>query len=288
MDSGGSIDELLSSESLTLEVARRLIASQQKQIEELRSIIEELQKRNPTKRLDESYSAQAEENRKAREEQAAARKKKKAERRNKRKNRGARMTTADKVAQAERTETIFPAGRSADECRFSHTRVAWRLEGGRAVLIACEIYRYGNEFGKPAGLPGRGEFGIEIMVALAYQVYVVGVSIDNACRLLNFFEQLKLRKSQADALLNQLARAWESEFETLCRLLANATIVHCDETSWSINSVWAFLSDKLTVTRWRGGRAVPTKRPEVRSVRVLSAACFRVSESSSPSFGCSW
>lgn len=247
MDSGGSIDELLSSESLTLEVARKLIASQQKQIEELRSIIEELQKRNPTKRLDESYSAQAEENRKAREEQAAARKKKKAERRNKRKNRGARMTTADKVAQAERTETIFPAGRSADECRFSHTRVAWRLEGGRAVLIAYEIYRCGNEFGKPAGLPGRGEFGIEIMVALAYQVYVVGVSIDNACRLLNFFEQLKLRKSQADALLNQLARAWESEFETLCRLLANATIVHCDETSWSIHSVWAFLSDKLTV-----------------------------------------
>ncbi|MEZ6128829.1 MAG: hypothetical protein R3C59_09115 [Planctomycetaceae bacterium] len=63
MESGGSIDELLSSESLTLEVLRRLISAQQKQIEELRSIIEELQKRNPTKRLDESYSAQAEENR---------------------------------------------------------------------------------------------------------------------------------------------------------------------------------------------------------------------------------
>ncbi|MEZ6130208.1 MAG: hypothetical protein R3C59_16100 [Planctomycetaceae bacterium] len=69
-----------------------------------------------------------------------------------------------------------------------------------------EIYRCGNEYGKPAGLPGRGEFGIEIMVALAYQVDVVGVSIDKACRLLNFFEQLKLRKSQADALRNALQR----------------------------------------------------------------------------------
>ena len=62
-----------------------------------------------------------------------------------------------------------------------------------------------------------------------------------------FFEQLKLRKSQADALLNQLAQQWESEFETLCDLLANSAVVHCDETSWSINSVWAFLNEKLTV-----------------------------------------
>ena len=157
------------------------------------------------------------------------------------------MMTAGKIAMAVRTETVLPTGRREDECRISHTRVAWRLEGGRAVLVAYQIFRRGNEFGKPIGLPGRGEFGIEIMIALAYQVYIVGVSIDNACRLLNFFEQLQLRKSQADALLNQLARSWESEFETLCTLLANATVVHCDETSWSINSVWAFLSDKLSV-----------------------------------------
>ncbi len=85
------------------------------------------------------------------------------------------------------------------------------------------------------------------MIALAYQVYIIGLSIDKACQLLNFFEQLKLRKSQADALLNQLARAWESEFETLCQLLASSAVVHCDETSWSINSVWAFLNENLTV-----------------------------------------
>ena len=27
----------------------------------------------------------------------------------------------------------------------------------------------------------------------------------------------------------------------------HSAVVHCDETSWSINSVWAFLNDKLTV-----------------------------------------
>lgn len=75
----------------------------------------------------------------------------------------------------------------------------------------------------------------------------MGLSIDKACEVLSFFQQLKLRKSQADALLNQLATAWEGEFDHLCTLLANSAVVHTDETSWSINSVWAFLNDKLTV-----------------------------------------
>ncbi len=33
----------------------------------------------------------------------------------------------------------------------------------------------------------------------------------------------------------------------LCTLLANSLVVHSDETSWSINSVWAFLSEKARV-----------------------------------------
>ncbi|MCA9049411.1 MAG: hypothetical protein KDA89_11830 [Planctomycetaceae bacterium] len=83
-----------------------------------------------------------------------------------------------------------------------------------------------NRFGRPPGVPGRGEFGIEVIVAPAYQVYCVGLSIDKACAVLSFFQQLKLRKSQADALLNQLARTWEQEFDTLYTLLANSAVVH--------------------------------------------------------------
>ena len=254
-----TIDEIFSSDKLTLNVARKiittqqsqisaqqaLITGQQKEIDELRRLIERLQGKHPTSRLEESYSLSAEAKRQARQQENAAKRKKKAKRKNK--NKRVRMTTADKIALASRTETVFPADRSLNQCQFSHTRVAWRLENGKAVLIAYEIYRYGNEFGKPAGLVGRSEYGIEIMLALAYQVYVIGLSIDKACQLLNFFEQLKLRKSQADALLNRLARQWENEFETLCILLANSAVVHCDETSWSINSVWAFLNKKLTV-----------------------------------------
>ena len=65
--------------------------------------------------------------------------------------------------------------------------------------------------------------------------------------MLNFFQNLRLKKAQADALLHQLSRHWESEFDVLCTLLANSLVVHADETSWSLNSVWAFLSEKARV-----------------------------------------
>ena len=44
--------------------------------------------------------------------------------------------------------------------------------------------------------------------------------------------------------MNRLAKQWQHEFETLCSLLAHSLIVHADETGWSLNSVWAMLSEK--------------------------------------------
>src|SRR3954452_4495983 len=85
---------------------------------------------------------------------------------------------------------------------------------------------------------------MEVMVEIAYFVYVIGLSFDKVCLTLQFLQNLPLGKTQADSLLKQLSRHWEHEFETLCTLLANSLVVHTDETSWSINSVWAFLSEK--------------------------------------------
>lgn len=172
----------------------------------------------------------------------------KTRRKRKRAPRRGRGTTADKVAQAQRREAVFPAGVPEDQCVLSHTRPVWRLEAGQAVLVAYDIYRGPkSQYGKIRGALGRSEFGIEITIAIAYLVYIVGLSFDKVCLLLNFFQNLRLRKSQADALLRQLARQWEAEFDVLCTLLANSAVVHTDETSWSINSVWAFLSEKVRV-----------------------------------------
>ena len=218
-----------------------LIASLQKLIEKLQKQVAELQEKidgkNPTERLDEQYSEKAEEKR-----QAKGKKRKRPKPRRK-----GRITTAEKIAKAERTEKVYPAGIDPGPCKLSHTRVVWRFENGRSVLVAYEVYRCGNRFGQPPGVLGRGEYGIEILISLAYQVYCLGLSLDKACKVMCFFQSLQLTKSQADSLLNQLARSWEKEFDALCMLLANSAVVYCDETGWSINSVWAFLTDKITV-----------------------------------------
>src|SRR5271154_3529681 len=213
----------------------------QRQLQAALRRIEELEKKaggTGSAKVDEPFSMRAEEKR-----QQARRKNKKLKL--SKKGRRGRVATADKLKLAERTEKVFPEGLPPQDCQLSHTRPVWRLENGRAVLIAYHIYRGPkNQYGKIPGVLGRSEFGLEIVVAIAYLVYVVGLSFDKVCLVFRFFQNLKLGKSQADALLYQLSRHWQNEFEILCTLLANSLVVHTDETSWSLNSVWAFLSEK--------------------------------------------
>jgi hypothetical protein len=218
-----------------------LVVTLQRQLEQAQRQNEELQRKlggSGTAKLNEPFSMRAEEQRQKRK---AGSKPKRG-----RKKRRGRIKTADKVAQAVRTEKVFPRDVSQDACWLSHTRPVWRLENGQAVRVAYEIYRGPhNQYGQIPGVLGRGEFGMEIVLAIAYQVYIVGLSFDKVCLLLSFFQNLPLRKSQVDALLYQLSRSWEGEFDVLCALLANSLVVHTDETGWSLNSVWAFLSEKV-------------------------------------------
>jgi transposase len=225
---------------LVADLCRKLEAANQR-IEELNQRIEELEKQcGGTAKVDEPFSTRAEEQRQE------ARGKKRPKR--KPKGRRGRISTNDKVAQAERTEAVFPAGMPPDACCLSHVRPVWRLENGRAVLVAYQIYRGpGNRYGQIPGVLGRSEYGLEIVAEISYLVYIVGLSFDKVCQLLDFFQDLRLRKSQADTLLYQLSRDWEREFDVLCTLLANSLVVHADETRWSLNSVWAFLSEKARV-----------------------------------------
>lgn len=220
---------------------RRQLAEARQELEKARRRIEELEKKlggGASTKVDEPYSLKAEEKRQAARRGKSPRKRPKPLRRG-------RLTTASKLKLAEREESVFPAALDREQCRFSHSRPVWRLENGRAVLVAYHIYRGpGNQYGKIPGVLGRSEFGLEIMVAIAYQVFIVGLSFDKVCLLLNFFQNLRLRKSQVDSLLHQLSRHWQAEFDRLCVLLANSAVVHADETSWSLNSVWAFLSEQ--------------------------------------------
>jgi len=220
-----------------------LIVTLSRELQQAKQRIEELEQKlggSPTAKLAEPFSVRSEEKRQ--EDRG-----KKPSKPNRKPKRLGRIRTADKIAQATRREPVFPAGVPEEDCYFSHTRPVWRLEDGQAVLVAYDVYRGRpkHQYGKIPGVLGRSEFGLEIILAIAYQVFVVGLSFDKVCLLLNFFQNLRLRKSQVDRLLTQLGRHWEREFDLLCTLLANSLVVHADETSWSINSVWAFLSEKV-------------------------------------------
>jgi transposase len=204
---------------------------------EIARLKKEIARKNPTQRLEEEYSLAAEEKR--------ARRKRRRKQKSKRRGRRA---TAEKLAQAQRSEIVLPEGFTREECTLHRSRPVWRIEEGRAVLVAYHVCRGpGGQLPALPELLSRCEYGLEILVAVAYLVFVVRLSMDKVCAQLEFFWELKLSKSQADALLNRLAREWEPEFDALCELLANSAVVHADETGWSINSVWAFLSEKVRI-----------------------------------------
>lgn len=169
-----------------------LVVTLSRQLQEAKQRIEDLERKLgglPTAKVAEPFSVKSEERR-----QEARGKKQRP--RNQSRRRG-RIKTADKLAMAARTEKIFPVGVPPEDCCLSHKRVVWRLENGQAVLVAYEVDRGPkNQYGKIPGVLGRSEFGIEIVLAIAYQVYVVGLSFDKVCLLMNFFYRTACRVQQ--------------------------------------------------------------------------------------------
>jgi transposase len=172
---------------------------------------------------------------------------KRRQRRRRRKKSPGRRPTELKFANAQRYEDIYPSRVRRADCQLVRERAVWRLEDGRACLVGYRIFA--GPGGAEQSIPGvtpRCEYGLEILVIVAFLVYCIGISLDKACAVLGFFCQLPLSKSQADALLRQLAQHWDGEFDLLCALLAHAAVVAMDETGWQVGNVgcslWAFAS----------------------------------------------
>ncbi len=157
------------------------------------------------------------------------------------------------MPQVQRTQDVYPDGVPPERCRFSRDRFVWRLEDGRAVFVRYRLHRENgthNVAGLPDVLP-RSEYGLEIGITLAYLVYSMNLSIDQARELLKFFCHLELSASQADLLLNHLAKLWKAEFDALVCMMALATVVYMDETGWKVSAkrcyAWVFTSLLHTV-----------------------------------------
>jgi transposase len=233
---------------LSAEALLDLLEQQEQAIQRLRAEVQRLRQRlaqyepevqreatPPRPTPSASYSVDAEEKRRRRK------------RRRKKKSPGRRPTRL-KFADAEHIEEVYPDGVPRADCRPVRERAVWRLIDGRAVRVGYRVFAGpGGHEGRIPGVTPRCEYGIEILVVLAFLVYIIGVSLDKACAVLAFFCRLPLAKSQADALLRQLARHWQGEFDLLCELLARAAVVYMDETGWKVGSqgcsLWTFASE---------------------------------------------
>ena len=232
--------------------------------ERLKQQLKERDDQNPTQRLDEEYSLKAEEQR----SRGKRRKKQKSPRRG-------RRSTEEKLAEADRHEDVFPPDAAPEDCTLHRSRVglADRARPGGPGGVS-RLPQPSVRDPHDSRNARRSEYGIEISVALAFMVFMLRLSMDKVCRQLEFFWGLKLSKSQADALLNQLARAWEPEFEMLCTLLANSAVVHADETAGVSTQCGRFSRRRLGFSC-----SVSTKMPQLWRrcyQRICSTASWSV------------
>jgi hypothetical protein len=173
--------------------------------------------------------------------------KKKKKKKKRRKPSTGRVPDAKKVDKADDIVDIFPENAVKKNCILRDEQFVWRLINGKAKYIHYRIHAPETDKILPQ-IPGvrnsRSEYGIEVIIALAFLVYWIGISMDRACEVFKFFTGLVLSKGQADSLLSQLAKDWEVEYENIAALIVRATILYVDETGWKIDKkhlyTWIF------------------------------------------------
>jgi transposase len=157
---------------------------------------------------------------------------------------------------------VYHADADPQQCVFCREQFAWRLIDGQAVYVGYRIHDLPGsiQWPLPPGLrTSRSEYGIEIILILAFLHYWIGVSLDHACEVIRFFTKLELSKSQADSLLKQLACDWDEQYDTIAELIALQVIVYIDETGWKVGTkscyTWVFSTTMHVLFRCGVSRA---------------------------------
>ena len=151
----------------------------------------------------------------------------------------------EKLKNVSEDRHVYPDGISPEQCIISHTRYVTHIRNGKTHIVHYHLWK--QPWGEAPKLPGvmpRGEYGLEVAVILAFLVYIIEISTDQARSILLFFTGLNLSRSQADSLLQQLATLWKPELEKIITLLTVAYLVHIDETGWKVGKercyTWIF------------------------------------------------
>ena len=148
------------------------------------------------------------------------------------------------------------------QCVLRREQFVWRIIDGQAVYVGYRIYDSpdSKQLPLPPGLRNsRSEYGLEIILILAFLHYWIGVSLDHACEVMRLFTKLELSKSQANSLLKQLATDWNEQYDTIAELIALQMIVYIDETGWKVGVkscyTWVFSTTMHVLFRCGVSRA---------------------------------
>jgi transposase len=172
-----------------------------------------------------------------------------------------RRTQEQKRDLVTDTQDIYPASVCQEACQPYREQYAWRIIGGKAEYICYTIYdrRDSKKWPTVPGLRNsRSEYGLEIILIVAFLHYWIGISLDHVCDVLRFFTGLDLPKSQADSLLRQLSSDWSDQYDTIAELLALQLVIYIDETGWKVGQhacyTWAFSTAMHVLFRCGVGR----------------------------------
>lgn len=219
-----------------------LIAKQAARIKELEKQVEELKKLL----VEKAKSKESKPPKEAGNYSVDRHERKQRKKRRRKKSTG-RKPKDVKHEHATQTIDLYWYRANRKKCVLRREQFVWRLMDGKAEYVHYRIFDELDSSDLPPidGVRnGKSEYGLEIIVTLAYLVYWTGVSIDKACAILRFFTGLELSKSQADSLLSQLAADWQVEYDAIAELVAAAAVLYIDETGWKVGKrschTWIF------------------------------------------------
>ncbi len=172
-----------------------------------------------------------------------------------------RYRQGEKLSLVSLTEKLYPAQVNPQACVVHRRQYVWRIINGQAKYVCYVIYALPDCTELPL-VPGvrnsRSEYGLEIILMVAFLHYWIGLSLDHVCDVLRFFTSLELSKSQANALLNQLSADWTEEYDTIAELIALQLVIYIDETGWKVGEracyTWAFSTMMHVLFRCGVGR----------------------------------
>ena len=166
-----------------------------------------------------------------------------------------------KHTQVDKQTDVYEIGVDPSLCVERRRQYVWRIIDGKARYICYRLFAraQSQELPSIAGVRNSwSEYGIEIIVIVAYLHYWVGISLDRVCEVMQFFTGLALTKSQADALLTQLSQDWQEQYDTIATLLAYQLVIYVDETGWQVGTqrcyTWAFSTAMHVLFRCGVGR----------------------------------